>query len=877
MLTFTNTPCHKLQKTKWPNTIGLWANSFIAFFLSVLMLISGKAIGQSANLDQVRNGSKTAPTNPGSWVNGNAGPTNAHFAEGYSIPYRARVSDLNPALTSHTLVIEWDTKDQNGHAIDYITHYNNMDNPTGSHQANFGHAPEVIDPTIGTTFTGAPNLFQILTPSSTGAEVTGQPATSFTNLPTSAYTGNANITKMAIWGGTITGMSYLREDNQDATTASTKTQLSITFTLSTAGSTTALLAWGGHIAAEYDWGVGRGASGVSGSPYHMRIVTIDGKNGGQDRSLKADAVFVPPPICSVTAAQTACEGSSTTLTYSYTGSTSGITNYSWTLTPGNTGAKISGSSSNTVSGTNLTSINIVPTNTTTGYATGTFSLSLTITNLGGSRTCNTGGTINQASTANAGGPYTMCTTDGSVQVTGTYGGGATGGTWSAATGTFSNETTNTTTKTVTATYTPAAGATSVTLTFTANDPDGTGPCSSVAANATLTINPAATADAGGPYTMCTSDGSVQVTGTYGGGATGGTWSAPAGTGSFSNESTNTTTKQVTATFTPAAGQTSITLTFTANDPDGNGPCSSVAATANLTINPAATANAGDDQTVCASSPSVTLNGSVGGGATSGTWTTGGDGTFDDATKLNAVYTPGAADIAAGTVTLTLTTNDPTGPCGTASNDMVITITANPERPAVTYIPPECDETTFSVEVTSPTNGTYELTQDAGGVSKITKVYPTDAVNGKLIFSGLTVGKGFSIILTVGDCTSDATDCDNYKTPVNSIVSQQESVNSIQSVETVNARIEASKTKVLAAPNPFYSKIKFTLESEVSGQGSLEIYNILGQKVKTVYQGYIQKGQVQNIEYNVPEAHRSSLIYIFKVGEQRVTGKLIGLK
>jgi hypothetical protein len=210
--------------------------------------------------------------------------------------------------------------------------------------------------------------------------------------------------------------------------------------------------------------------------------------------------------------------------------------------------------------------------------------------------------------------------------------------------------------------------------------------------------------------------------------------------------------------------------------------------------------------------------------------------------------------------------------------MVITITDNPVRPTVEYLAPDCDETTFSVKIPSPTNGTYILTQETGGVGPVSKTYPDDKeTDGSILFTGLTIGKGFSITLTIGDCISEATDCDNYKTSVNQIVTQQESVNSIQSVETVNARIEASKTKVLAAPNPFYSKIKFSLESEVSGQGSLEIYNILGQKVKTVYQGYFQKGQVQTIEYNVPQAHRSNLIYIFKVGEQRVTGKLIGLR
>ena len=92
----------------------------------------------------------------------------------------------------------------------------------------------------------------------------------------------------------------------------------------------------------------------------------------------------------------------------------------------------------------------------------------------------------------------------------------------------------------------------------------------------------------------------------------------------------------------------------------------------VTINPPATATANDDQTICAGS-TVQLAGSVGGGASSGTWSTSGTGSFaPNAGTLNAVYTPSAADVTAGTVTLTLTTNDPDGPCPEVHDDMVVT-------------------------------------------------------------------------------------------------------------------------------------------------------------------------------------------------------------
>jgi hypothetical protein len=53
--------------------------------------------------------------------------------------------------------------------------------------------------------------------------------------------------------------------------------------------------------------------------------------------------------------------------------------------------------------------------------------------------------------------------------------------------------------------------------------------------------------------------------------------------------------------------------------------------------------------------------------------------------------------------------------------------------------------------------------------------------------------------------------------------------------------------------------------------------MLGQKVKVVYSGNIEKGMVQTFEYNVPGAQRSNMIYMFRIGNYKTTGKLIGLK
>jgi hypothetical protein len=83
-----------------------------------------------------------------------------------------------------------------------------------------------------------------------------------------------------------------------------------------------------------------------------------------------------------------------------------------------------------------------------------------------------------------------------------------------------------------------------------------------------------------------------------------------------------------------------------------------------------------------------------------------------------------------------------------------------------------------------------------------------------------------------------------------------------------------KTKVQAAPNPFNDRVRFTMESGISGLGSLEIYNTLGQRIKVVFQGYVEAGRPLVKEFSVPSVQRGMLVYVFRVGNEKVTGKLI---
>jgi hypothetical protein len=115
---------------------------------------------------------------------------------------------------------------------------------------------------------------------------------------------------------------------------------------------------------------------------------------------------------------------------------------------------------------------------------------------------------------------------------------------------------------------------------------------------------------------------------------------------------------------------SVTLTLTTNNPAG--PCNAVSDQVLITINPEAIIDAGPNQNIC-SDGFASLSGTIGGGASSASWSTLGDGSFGNANNLTTTYTPGSNDITNGSVTLTLTTNNPAGPCNAASDQMTINI------------------------------------------------------------------------------------------------------------------------------------------------------------------------------------------------------------
>ncbi|HSB94754.1 MAG TPA: T9SS type A sorting domain-containing protein, partial [Flavitalea sp.] len=96
-----------------------------------------------------------------------------------------------------------------------------------------------------------------------------------------------------------------------------------------------------------------------------------------------------------------------------------------------------------------------------------------------------------------------------------------------------------------------------------------------------------------------------------------------------------------------------------------------------------------------------------------------------------------------------------------------------------------------------------------------------------------------------------------------------------SVPTVDASESDAVTQLAVSsfPNPYTDRVRFVISNPKAGQGSLQVYNLLGQKIKTVFQGYLPAGK-QTFDFVVPPTRRSNLIYMLTVGKEKVTGQIV---
>ena len=191
----------------------------------------------------------------------------------------------------------------------------------------------------------------------------------------------------------------------------------------------------------------------------------------------------------------------------------------------------------------------------------------------------------------------------------------------------------------------------------------TNECGSNTFSSSITVNPAVQISASGPSATCLNT-NIPLIGSISGGTTFGTWTASITGGTFSPNDTT-----LSPTYTPPNNYTG-TITFTLTSSDPSGPCPAEAISFQVVVNAQATADAGSYNSICENG-TIQLNGTVGGAASTGSWTSSNGGSFSDPNSLTSNYSPPIGFT--GTIVLTLTTNDPPGPCNPETDTVTITI------------------------------------------------------------------------------------------------------------------------------------------------------------------------------------------------------------
>jgi hypothetical protein len=221
-----------------------------------------------------------------------------------------------------------------------------------------------------------------------------------------------------------------------------------------------------------------------------------------------------------------------------------------------------------------------------------------------------------------------------------------------------------------------------------------------------------------------------------------------------------------------------------------------------------------------------------------------------------------SDLVAGTYAI-LATN--AAGCYKFITGIAITVPTAPGAPAICKIEPAlCGPATGTINVTAPLGASYSYSKNGG-----TNWQASPS------FTNLAAGSSPGIMVKNGDgCFSAATICTSASVcaPPTKIGDQR--VTEVDNINPLGSGELEALLSVRAMPNPFSNQVRFMIKTATSGMGSLDIYNLQGQKIKTVYSGYIRAGSSYFDLKFADHTNTSQLVYVLSINGEKVSGRLI---
>ena len=282
----------------------------------------------------------------------------------------------------------------------------------------------------------------------------------------------------------------------------------------------------------------------------------------------------------------------------------------------------------------------------------------------------------------------------------------------------------------------------------------------------------------------------------------------------------------------------------------------------LTINSTpASPVSGGNQEQCRQSPIQTLTAAATGNSI--TW-------YNAASGGNTVANP----ILNSVGSITYFAQASIGSCNSfVRTGVTLTINDLPPLPAICVVEPSlCGPSTGSIAFISPTGQGIQYSVDNGTTWQSSAVFNNVAAGS---VTGIKVKDNNGCKSSSVGCSESS--CASRPAPGNSHSSDDETINQEDNSHPAEKKISKLQTDqtlgVVAYPNPFKDNVKFVVTAPVSGKCTLEIFNIVGQKIKTIYQGWLPAGET-TIEAALMNEHSGYFIYQLKTDQGQLTGKLI---
>ena len=229
----------------------------------------------NVNLDQYANDDLE-------WQNGNLNGNNSVYGEGRVVPFRETIEGLAPG--EHVITINHDFTAGGHKAYDFLASVNATENAALTEAQLKTWLCEIGGGGVSSMCAGGlPDPDKATFPTTPDATVDGKSVAGATTFPVTPPR------ELRIYGGTI--VSLVLGPIEGSTDANSTRSMTVTF--HTTG-TAVLLAWGGHLARSQYWNDNNpedGAGQISGAPWHMRTLNLDGGGAAnQDRSIQPSAL-----------------------------------------------------------------------------------------------------------------------------------------------------------------------------------------------------------------------------------------------------------------------------------------------------------------------------------------------------------------------------------------------------------------------------------------------------------------------------------------------------------------------------------------------------------------------------------------------------------